>query len=277
MDNPFLPREAEIIERTDETRNLFSLRLRFTDADYQARYRFEPGQFNMLYLRGVGEVPISIVSDPSDEHIIDHTIRIVGSVTRGLAQLRVGDRLGVRGPYGRGWPVTAAEGTDIVIVTGGLGCAPSVSLIEYVIRRRDRYGRIYIIQGVKHSADLIWRQRYEAWRKTPDTEVFLTADSGDALWTWRTGPVSQFFDKLDIDPLQSTVMMCGPEGMMLAVGKEMLRRGVDGKHLWMSMERNMHCALGSCGRCQLGPKFVCRDGPVFNYAELAPYLGHKGV
>ena len=277
MDNPFLPREAEIIERTDETRSLFSLRLRFTDTDYQARYRFEPGQFNMLYLRGVGEVPISIVSDPSDEHIIDHTIRIVGSVTRGIAQLRVGDRIGVRGPYGRGWPVAAAEGTDIVIVTGGLGCAPSVSMIEYVIRRRERYGRIYIIQGVKHSADLIWRERYEAWRKTPDTEVFLTADSGDALWPWRTGPVSQFFDKLDIEPQQSTVMMCGPEGMMLAVGREMLRRGVDGKHLWMSMERNMHCALGSCGRCQLGPKFVCRDGPVFNYAELAPYLGHKGV
>jgi NAD(P)H-flavin reductase len=277
LDNPFLPREAEVIERTDETRNLFSLRLRFTDAEYQARYKFEPGQFNMLYLRGVGEVPISIVSDPSDEHIIDHTIRIVGSVTQGLAELRVGDRIGVRGPYGRGWPVTAAEGADIVIVTGGLGCAPSVSMIEYVIRRRERYGRIYIIQGVKHSADLIWRERYEAWRKTPDTEVFLTADSGDALWPWRTGPVSQFFDKLGIDPQQSTVMMCGPEGMMLAVGKEMLRRGVDSKHLWMSMERNMHCALGSCGRCQLGPKFVCRDGPVFNYAELAPYLGHKGV
>jgi NAD(P)H-flavin reductase len=277
LDNPFLPREAEVIERTDETRNLFTLRLRFTDAEYQARYKFEPGQFNMLYLRGVGEVPISIVSDPSDEHIFDHTIRIVGSVTQGLAKLRVGDRIGVRGPYGRGWPVTAAEGTDIVIVTGGLGCAPSVSMIEYVIRRRERYGRIYIIQGVKHSADLIWRQRYEAWRKTPDTEVFLTADTGDALWPWHTGPVSQFFDKLDFDPHQSTVMMCGPEGMMLAVGKEMLRRGVDGKHLWMSMERNMHCALGSCGRCQLGPKFVCRDGPVFNYAELAPYLGHKGV
>ena len=277
MDNPFLPREAEILERTDETRTLFSLRLRFTDADYQARYTFEPGQFNMLYLRGVGEVPISIVSDPRDEHIFDHTIRIVGSVTKGLAQLKIGDRIGVRGPYGRGWPVMAAEGTDVVIVTGGLGCAPSVSLIEYVIRRRDRYGRIYIIQGVKHSADLIWRQRYEAWRQTPDTEVFLTADTGDALWPWSTGPVSQFFDKLDMDTKQSTVMMCGPEGMMLAVGKEMLRRGVEGRHLWMSMERNMHCALGSCGRCQLGPKFVCRDGPVFNYAELAPYLGHKGI
>jgi sulfhydrogenase subunit gamma (sulfur reductase) len=277
MTNPFLPREAEILERTNESHNLFSLRLRFTDADYQAGYRFEPGQFNMLYLHGVGEVPISIVSDPSDEHIFDHTIRVVGSVSRGLAELQVGDKLGVRGPYGRGWPVVAAEGSDVVIVTGGLGCAPSVSLIEYVIRRRERYGRIYIIQGVKHSADLIWHQRYEAWRQTPDTEVFLTADSGDSFWPWHRGPVTQFFDRLDFNPRQSTVMMCGPEGMMLAVARDLLGRGVDGQQLWMSMERNMHCALGSCGRCQLGSKFVCRDGPVFNYAELAPYLGHKGI
>ena len=276
MTNPFLPHEAEVIERLNETRNMFTLRLRFTDPQLQDAYRFEPGQFNMLYLQGVGEAPISIVSDPSDEHMFDHTIRMVGAVTNGLGSLQVGDRLGVRGPYGRGWPVVEAEGNDVVIVTGGLGCAPSVSMIEYLIRRRERYGKLYIIQGVKHSADLIWHDRYERWRAIPDTEVMLTADTGDALWPWHKGPVSQFFGCLDVLAGRTTVMMCGPEGMMIAVTREMLRRGIDPKHLWMSMERNMHCALGSCGRCQIGPKFVCRDGPVFNYAELAPYLGRKG-
>jgi NAD(P)H-flavin reductase len=275
--NPYLPAIARIVERRQESDTIFTLRLRFEDPLLRERYRFAPGQFNMVYLYGVGEVAISIVSDPEEEGLFDHTIRIVGRVTEGLAALKEGDHVGIRGPYGRGWPLQEAEGQDVLIVTGGLGCAPVVSVIQYVIRRRRRFGKLTIIQGVKHSADLIWRQRYEAWRQTPDTEVFLTADTGDALWPWHTGPVSQFFDKLNIDPHQSTVMMCGPEGMMLAVGKEMLSRGVDGKHLWMSMERNMHCALGSCGRCQLGPKFVCRDGPVFNYEELAPYLGHKGI
>jgi len=276
MSNPYLPQEAEVLGRVDETRNLFTLRLRFTEPEVQDAYQYEPGQFNMLYLNGVGEIAISIVSDPSDEQVFDHTIRTVGSVSRGLAQLNVGDRLGVRGPYGRGWPVQTAEGSDIVIITGGLGCAPSVSLIEYLIRRRDRYGHIYIIQGVKHSADLIWHERYARWRNTPDTDVMLTADTGDTLWPWHTGPVSQFFNKLNINPDRSTVMMCGPEGMMIVVAKEMSNRGIEHKHIWMSMERNMHCAVGSCGRCQLGPKFVCKDGPIFNYKELSPYLGRRG-
>ncbi len=277
MNNPFMPHEAEVIARHDETADLFSLQLRFTDPLIHSQYRFVPGQFNMLYLPGMSEVPISIVSDPDDVHIIDHTIRKVGSVTSNLGRLQVGDRLGLRGPYGRGWPVVDAENTDLVIVTGGLGCAPSVSLIEYVLRRQARYGRIHIIQGVKHSSDFIWRERYDLWRQYPNVEVWLTADTGDTLWPERLGPVTQFFDQLDIDPKQTSVMMCGPEGMMKAVVHDMQQRAVPGKRIWFSMERNMHCALGSCGRCQLGAKFVCKDGPVFNYDELAPYWGHKGV
>ncbi len=277
MNNPFMPHEAEVIARHDETADLFSLQLRFTDPLIHSQYRFVPGQFNMLYLPGMSEVPISIVSDPDDVHIIDHTIRKVGSVTSNLGRLQVGDRLGLRGPYGRGWPVVNAENTDLVIVTGGLGCAPSVSLIEYVLRRQARYGRIHIIQGVKHSSDFIWRERYDLWRQYPNVEVWLTADTGDTLWPERLGPVTQFFDQIDIDPKQTSVMMCGPEGMMKAVVHDMQQRAVPGKRIWFSMERNMHCALGSCGRCQLGAKFVCKDGPVFNYDELAPYWGHKGV
>jgi NAD(P)H-flavin reductase len=170
-----------------------------------------------------------------------------------------------------------AEGTDLVIVTGGLGCAPSVSLIEYVLQRRGRYGRVHIIQGVKHSNDLIWHERYDAWRQHPDVEVYLTADTGDTLWPWHTGPVTQFFERIGFDPARCSVFICGPEGMMRAVIKAMRQREVPEERIWLSMERNMHCAIGSCGRCQLGPKFVCRDGPVFTCRELAPYLSHRGI
>src|SRR3990172_6544073 len=156
MDNPHLPLEAEVVERIQESPTIFTLRLRFTDPVKHAAFRFAPGQFNMLYLYGVGEVAISIVSDPEDEALFAHTIRVVGRVTRGLAQLQAGDRLGARGPYGRGWPLKQAEDRDVMIVTGGLGCAPVVSVINYVIRRREKFRRLVIMQGVKHSDDLIF-------------------------------------------------------------------------------------------------------------------------
>jgi len=276
MTHPQLPHEAEVVERIDEGANIFTLRLRFTDPEVHAAYRFAPGQFNMLYLHGVGEIPISIVSDPEDEHMYDHTIRAVGRVSRGLARLRAGDRLGVRGPYGRGWPLVESEGDDIVIATGGLGCAPVVSVINYILRRRARYGRLVIMQGVKHANDLIWRKRYEAWQKEADTQVLLAASQGGAGWPWRVGHVPVLFDDAQFDTERSQVMICGPEGMMIAVIKEMLERGLPAEHLWLSMERNMQCGVGRCGHCQHGGRFVCKDGPVFSYPEVKELLGVKG-
>ncbi|MGM0594753.1 MAG: FAD/NAD(P)-binding protein [Pseudomonadota bacterium] len=268
--------EAEIVERIEETPSIFTLRLRFTDPAVHAAYGFLPGQFNMLYLFGVGEVPISIVSDPEDEHMYDHTIRAVGRVTNAMAELKVGDRLGVRGPYGRGWPMQEAEGQDVVIVTGGLGCAPVVSVINYVLNRRDRYGKLTIMQGVKHADDLIWRSRYEAWEKLPNTQVLLAASQGGPLWPWHVGHVPVLFDQAHIDRDNSTVMMCGPEGMMIAVTKELLARDLPEEKLWLSMERNMQCGAGKCGHCQHGGNFVCKDGPVFAYPEIKSLLGIKG-
>ncbi len=271
-----VPCEAEVIERVDESPTLFTLRLRFTDPAIQASYIFEPGQFNMLYLYGVGEVPISIVSDPVDEHILDHTIRIVGRVTQGLSRLSAGDRIGIRGPFGRGWPLPQIEQRDVVVVTGGLGCAPVVSVINYMMRRRERYGTINIVQGVKHSADLIWAERYDQWRQVPDTKVLLAADAGEPIWPWHVGPVTGLFNELEYEKHRSVVMMCGPEGMMKVVAAYMLEQGVDEHALWLSMERNMQCALGRCGHCQYGDKFICKDGPVFNYPEIKTLFGVKG-
>jgi len=183
--NPYLPKEAVIVERIQESQTIFTLRLAFSDPDVQAAYSFQPGQFNMVYLYGVGEVAISIVSDPEREQLYDHTIRIVGRVTRGLAALKQGDRLGIRGPFGRGWPLADSEGRDIMIVTGGLGCAPVVAVIGYVLQRRERYGRLTIMQGVKHADDLLWRQRYEQWAKMPNTEVVIAADKVGKSWPWQ--------------------------------------------------------------------------------------------
>jgi NAD(P)H-flavin reductase len=276
MTHVYQPREVEIIERIQESPGLFTLRLQFTDPELQASYCFEPGQFNMLYLYGVGEVPISIVSDPSDEHIIDHTIRAVGRVTRGMEKLQAGDRLGLRGPFGKGWPMAEAEQRDVVVVTGGLGCAPVVSVINYIIHRRERYGHLNIIQGVKHSSDFIWRERYDQWRELPDTQVLLAADAGDALWPWHIGRVTDLFGQLAFDPGRVTVMMCGPEGMMRVVVSNMLAMGVSEDEMWLSMERNMQCAAGHCGHCQYGDKFICRDGPVFNFSQIKGLFGVKG-
>jgi sulfhydrogenase subunit gamma (sulfur reductase) len=275
-DNPHVPLEAEILERTQESRNMFTLRLRFTDPEVQAGYRFEPGQFNMLYLYGVGEVPISIVSDPRDETVLDHTIRAIGRVTKALGKLRIGDRIGLRGPYGRGWPLREAEQRDVVIITGGLGCAPVVSVINYILRRRERFGRLNIVQGVKHSADLIWRERYDRWRAVPNTHVFLTADEGASLWPWHVGLVTEIFDRLVYDRQRVIVMMCGPEGMMRAGVRLLREQGVSDTDIWLSMERNMQCAVGHCGHCQFGPAFVCKDGPVFRYAEIGWLFGTEG-
>lgn len=274
--NPYEPHEAIIVERIQEASDLFTLQLEFTDPEIMDAYEFEPGQFNMLYLYGVGEIAISIVSDPEDSHIIAHTIRVVGRVTRGMVNLKTGDRIGLRGPYGRGWPMLESKQKDIVVVTGGLGCAPVVSVINYIEQRREKFGRLNIVQGVKHSADLIWEERYEQWRKLPDTKVLLAADVGEALWPWHVGPVTSLFDQLEFDPDNVSVMMCGPQGMMRVVCDHMLDNRVAESQLYLSMERNMQCAVGHCGHCQYGSKFICKDGPVFSYDKIRHLFETKG-
>lgn len=242
----------------------------------QRQYHFQPGQFNMVYLYGVGEVAISIVSDPEEETMFDHTIRVVGRVTEGLAKLAPGDHVGIRGPYGRGWPLAAAVGKNVLIVTGGLGCAPVVSVIRYVMRRRTNFGKLSIIQGVKHSADLIYRQQCEAWAHEPNTEVLIAANASTGHWPWHVGPVTELITQAHVEADGTAAMMCGPEGMMIAASKILLQQGLAEKQIYLSTERNMHCALGHCGHCQFGGKFVCRNGPVFDYSEIKELFGIRG-
>lgn len=270
------PHAATVAARTQESPSIFTLQLRLDDAASQAAYRFAPGQFNMLYLYGVGEVPISIMSDPEERDVIGHTLRAQGRVTQGLAALQPGDKVGLRGPFGRGWPLQEVSGCDVVLVTGGLGCAPVVSVIHYVLRRRERFGKLVVIQGVKHTEDLIWHEQYERWAKLPDTQVLVAASEGTALWPWHVGRVTDLFGLARFNPECAVAMMCGPEGMMRAAADSLLLRGLPESRLYLSMERNMQCAVGRCGHCQFGGAFVCRDGPVFNWGQVKALLAHRG-
>ncbi len=271
-----LPHSAVIDRRVQESPGIFSLRLQYVDTNVQDIFEFQPGQFNMLSLFGVGEVPISIVSDPDDSHFFDHTIRVAGRVTEAMSRLQPGDRVGIRGPFGRGWPMVQAEGQDVVVVTGGLGCAPLVSVIRYLLRRRDRFGDIHIMQGVKHEDDLIWRRQYETWSREHGVNVQLAADMPGKEWPWQQGLVTELISTLDLNLEKTISMLCGPELMMLAAIAQLRDLKLDDQRIWLSMERNMQCGFGQCGHCQVGPKFVCKDGPVFCYSEVADFLGAKG-
>jgi len=191
--NAYLPPEVEIVRRVQESKTIFTLYLRFTDPLVHANYTYDPGQFNMLYLYCVGEVAISIVSDPEHEDLLVHTINRVGRVTRGLFELREGQRLGIRGPFGRGWPLREAEGQDVVIVSGGLGCAPVVSVINHMIRRRERFGHFTIVQKVKRVDEFIWPERYERWKALPDTTVLVASTEGSANSTTERSTRSTVF------------------------------------------------------------------------------------
>jgi NAD(P)H-flavin reductase len=274
--NPYLPFEAEIITRIQEAESVFTWHLRIADDDFRQRYTFQPGQFNMLYLYGVGEVPISIVSSDPQSQTLDHTIRVVGRVTQAMARLQPGDRIGLRGPYGRGWPLQEAENGNVTVITGGLGCAPSVSIIRHIMAQRDQYRRLTILQGVKHAEDLIWREQYEAWQRQPDTHVWLAADVASAGWKGHTGLVTSLFDQAKLVADNATAMICGPEVMMRASADALIKRGFEPGNVWLSMERNMQCAVGHCGHCQFGAQFICRDGPVFPYPVIKPLLAKLG-
>jgi len=276
-DNPYLIHPATIVDKIRESDTIHTYRLRIDNEDVRRRYRFLAGQFNMLYMFGVGEVAISIVSDPDEPELLDHTIRAVGRVTKSIAGLNPGDTLGIRGPFGQGWPLHEAQKRDVVIVTGGLGCAPVVGAIEYIFRRREGYGSVKILHGVKTPEDLLFRERFDSWRKQPDTEVLLTSDQPGKIWRHHVGVVTELFEMVSIDPATTMVLMCGPEIMMRLGVPILLRRGIPNTAVYVSLERHMECGIGLCGHCQMGPYFICKDGPVMRYDRVEQWMGKTGV
>jgi NAD(P)H-flavin reductase len=262
---------ARILTVRPEIRDVCTYELAFEDDVTRRSFAFQPGQFNMLYLPGIGEAAISISSDPSRTDSLLHTVRAVGSVTRALTRLHVGDQILLRGPFGSCWPLETVGGHDLVIAAGGLGLAPLRPVLYEVARRRDRYRRVTLLYGARTPSDLLYTGEYEAWRSA-GLDVRTTVDLGDERWTGRIGVVTTLLDGLDLDVAETRLFTCGPEIMMRFVIYAALARKVNQEHLFLSLERNMNCAVGLCGHCQFGPRFVCKDGPVFRYDVLEPFL-----
>ena len=270
----YVPEPAVIRAVGPETPGVVTFRLELQDAARQAAYRYEPGQFNMLLLFGVGEVAISISGAVGEQPGIGHTIRSVGTVTRVMERLRPGDVLGLRGPYGTGWPLEQARGRDVIVVAGGLGLAPLRPVIHALLDRRDEYGRVVLLYGARQPADLLYRREYDGWVRR-GLEMLVTVDRADETWTGRVGVVPALMGRVGFDPARTIAFTCGPEVMMHFTVRELLARGLPPERIFLSLERNMECGVGLCGRCQLGPFFLCKDGPVFAYDRVCRFLGHK--
>jgi NAD(P)H-flavin reductase len=237
-----------------------------------ARPDFTPGQFNMLYAFGVGEAAISLSGDPAEPGVFVHTVRDVGAVSGAIARLEPGATVGLRGPYGVGWPVAEAQGADVVIVAGGLGLAPVRPMIYEVLANRQRYGKVAILFGSRQPADILFREELEHWRQHLDVQVEVTVDHADTGWRGNVGVVPPLIKRIAFDPHETIAITCGPEIMMRFTASALLDAGVPAERIYLSMERNMKCAIGLCGHCQFGPDFVCKDGPVMRYDRIARAL-----
>lgn len=274
-----MPFDATIKWTKKETRDTFTCAIRINNGDIQREYRFFPGQFNMLYVPGIGEVPISISSSPLD-HDIMHTVRVAGDVTTALSRLRTGEVIGMRGPFGRGWPLEEAEDLDLLIVAGGLGIAPLRSVARHIMKthaakKRVDHPRRMLLYGAKTPKDIIFRDEFPRFKDVFD--VFLSVERADPEEYWRgeIGMVTKLFDRLSLDPVCTIVFVCGPEIMMQTSVRELILRGVPAERILVSMERNMNCGIGMCGHCFFGLKFVCKDGPVFRFSDIEGLMGIK--
>ena len=275
ISDPMLPHLYRIRRRQMETHDTFTLELEPSHGS--AAFHFAAGQFNMLYLFGVGEVPISMSGSPNKPNRLLHTIRAVGTVTSAISKLREGDALGVRGPFGTHWPVAECVGKDVVIVAGGIGLAPLRPAIYQLLAEREKYGQIVILYGTRRPDDLLFQAELHEWRARFDLEVDVTVDRSADNWHGHVGVVTTLIPRASFNAEESVAMICGPEIMMRFTIQALQKRGMTAKQIFITMERNMKCAIGFCGHCQFGPQFICKDGPVFRYDQVQPFFGQWEV
>jgi NAD(P)H-flavin reductase len=273
--DPMLPQPYTVRRRSKETRDTCTLELAPTDGPGVAP--FAAGQCNMLYVFGMGEVPISISGDPTQPQPLVHTVRAVGAVSRAICTLQRGAILGVRGPFGSAWPIAAAVGKDVVLVAGGLGLAPLRPALYHVLAQREQYGKVVLLYGTRTPEDLLYRRQLEHWRAHLDLEVLVTVDRATSAWRGSVGVVTKLLARAPFDPPETVAMLCGPEVMMRFTIMALQQRGVAADHIFVSMERNMKCAIGLCGHCQFGPTFLCKDGPVLCYDRIQSWFGTREV
>jgi NAD(P)H-flavin reductase len=262
--DPMSSRPFRVLAHRQDTDDTVTLRLEPADG---VPLRFDAGQYTMLGVLGIGEVPISISGDPHAPDLLQHTIRDVGGVTHALVHAQPGALLDVRGPYGRGWSVLDGEGGDVVFVAGGIGLAPLRPALLDVIAHRERFGRVVVLYGTRSPSDVLYRQELDTWRAA-DVEVAVTVDYGPQGYPGRVGLVTALIPRGGFDPGRTLALVCGPEVMMRFAAAALVARGVPADRVRLSMERNMKCGVGLCGHCQLRELFICTDGPVLSYAWI---------
>jgi len=277
--DPMTPLVARVRRRRRDGPQVVTLDIECPDhaGDGGGATPFLPGQFNMLTVFGVGEVPISMSGDPAVAHRLVHTVRAVGPVSAALASLKPGDAVGLRGPFGAGWPMAEATGRDVVVVAGGLGLAPLRPALYRLLAERERYGSFVLLYGTRSPEDILFRRELEGWRRRLDTDIQVTVDHALSEWRGQVGVVTMLIPRIAFDPRRSIAFVCGPEVMMRFAIAALRDAGLADDAIWLSMERNMKCAVGFCGHCQFGPTFVCRDGPVFRYDRIRSLLAVKEI
>lgn len=262
----YLPTPARITAVKDLTalEKLFTIEL---PSGFSLNHR--PGQFVQISVLGVGEAPISISSSPSRSNgSFEVCVRRVGSVTNAMHALKPGAMVGLRGPFGRGFPVERFRGKDILFVPGGLGLAPLRSLINEVLDERGKYGRVIILYGTRTPADILFRDEIAQWQQRTDIEFHMTVDRPDETWTGNVGVITTLFPKIQIHPRNMVAVVVGPPVMYRFVLMELLGKGIAEGNIWFSFERHMKCGVGKCGHCQMHHIYTCQDGPSFSYAEI---------
>ncbi len=268
-----VPRPFRVKTVIQETHDTATLDLQPENPEEE--FSFSPGQFNMLYVFGIGEVPISISGSSNGSDGFFHTIRDVGKVTHALINLRPGEKVGLRGPFGNPWPIEEGKGKDVVIMAGGIGLAPLRPALYALISRRDQYGDISLLYGSRTKEDLLFHPEFEIWKKKHGIQVKDTIDTGDRSWKGNVGVVTTLVSRVSFDPSNCIAMICGPEIMMKFSVLELVHAGLAEKNIYITMERNMKCAVGFCGHCQFGPAFICKDGPVFRYDRIKPFISTR--
>jgi len=261
--NPMLPEFLHVRARRRELPDTWTLEL-----DPGAPFPFLPGQFNMMYAFGIGEVPVSISGDPAHPESLVHTIRAVGKVTGALCAAEPGTEIGIRGPYGTAWPVVEAEGGDLLVIAGGIGLAPIRPALYHIFANRSKYGRVSILIGGRSPEALLYPSEVGRWRSRFDVQVEVTVDTSNPSWRGNVGVVTSLVRRAGVDPAVTTAFVCGPEVMFRYATLELAKAGIPSGRTFVSMERNMKCAIGFCGHCQYGGDFVCKDGPVFAFDRI---------
>lgn len=269
--DPITPRFLPVTRRIRETADTVSLEIE-TGASGDGERGFRPGQFNMLYAYGVGEIPVSISGDPAIPGRMVHTVRSVGPASEALTKLKRGDVVGIRGPFGSSWPLEEAAGFDVLVIAGGIGLAPVRPVLYHLLKRRAAYGRRALLYGARSQQDLLYVKELDTWRRTPDFQVRVTLNHAEREWTGDVGHVTGLLGKVRFDPADTIAMLCGPEVMLRSTALALIDSGVPAERIFISMERNMKCATGFCGHCQFGPYFICKDGAVFRYDHVRDLL-----